>query len=96
MSEKIRRNEKCEAHPPRSPKPADMPPRTLRIIHSRSSLSSSSICQAVVRNLDWLLEISFVHSGKGVPPIGGVVEVEFEVGSQIVSRKRRNSLVMDE
>jgi len=49
-----------------------------------------------MRNWGWLLKISFVHSGKEVPPTGGVVEVEFEDGSQIVSRKRRNSLVMDE
>jgi hypothetical protein len=48
-----------------------------------------------VRRLDWLLEIRFVHSGRGVPLIDGV-EVEFNVGSQIVSRKRRKSLVIDE
>jgi hypothetical protein len=61
-------------------------------------LSSSSISKAVVRRKwDWLLEISFVHSGRRVPPpTGGVVEEEFDVGSQIVNRKRRNSLVMDE
>ena len=95
---KKKREQRCASrHLPRSPKPADMPPRTLRTIHSRSSLSSSSISKAIVRKWDWLLEISFVHSGRGVPPpTGGVVEVEFDVGSQIVSRKRRNSLVMDE
>lgn len=92
-----RKEMKKRRHPPRSPKPADMPPRTLRTIHSRSSLSSSSISKAVVRKWNWLLEISLVHSGRGVPPpTGGLAEVEFDVGSQIVSRKRRNSLVIDE
>ena len=96
-AERKKEGRKGERHPPRSPKPADMPPRTLRTIHSRSSLSSSSISKAVVRKWDWLLEISFVHSGRGVPPpTGGVDEVEFNVGSHIVNKKRRNSLVMDE
>ena len=77
---------------PRKPNPADIPPNMLRTIHSRSSLSSSRVSSTCVNKLLLLCAHGkcLVHSGRGFSGLG------VDDGSQIVRRKRRKSLVMDE
>jgi len=71
---------------PRSPKPADIPPRTFLTIHSRSSLSSSMIPKAVeIMILVVAFEVQVLDADDG-----------FEEGRQIDSKKRRNSLLIEE
>jgi len=76
----------------RKPNPADMPPRTLRTIHSRSNLSSSRISRAPPKSVV-LLRMPGSHPG-ACPWVE--FENEGDAGSQIVRRNRRKSFVKEE
>ena len=93
---------------PRKPKPAAIPPRTLRTTHSRSSLSSSSSSRAATI-IGCVNTVAFGCSAEAA----GLVVVAIEFVSEPVSwmsdgprftpsgrhkdrQKRRNSLVREE
>lgn len=76
---------------PRSPNPVAMPPSTFRIIHARSSLSSSSIVSARTTTGFEKKCVALYWGGSGFRAAGGC-----SCGVQIVRRNSKKNLVSDE